>query len=479
MALVGEITVLPEMRFAGKEHVHLVGIGGAGLSAIARVLCQEGFTVSGSDRADSPVLRQLAELGARVAVGHSAAHVAGADLLLISSAVREDNPEVQAARQSGLPVLKRSQFLGRLLSGRNLLAVAGTHGKTTTTGMVIHLARSAGRQTGYIVGAELPGLSNADAGDGSYFVIEADEYDNMFLGLRPRVVVLTTVEWDHVDCFPNRGIYEQAFAHFVARLPLAEGTLVASADDVGAERIWGRRPAGLHGVTYSVAGADGALWRAEDLHPNGCGGLTFIVWRGKERLGEAVLAVPGVHNVSNALGALAALAAWGLEPATLLSYLSTFRGAARRFELKGEEAGVTVYDDYGHHPTEVRATLAAARSRLGHRPLWVLFQPHTYSRTAAFLAQWRDAFGDADHVLVTDIYAARETDTLGLDGGKVAAALAHPDARYVGSVEQAAQKLALWLQPGDVLLTLGAGTSVHVGEMVLRLLQERGNDRRG
>ncbi len=456
------------MPFTKREHVHLVGIGGTGLSAIARVLCQEGFAVSGSDRADMPTLRRLRAMGARVDVGHRASQIAGADLLLISSAIPPDNPEVQAARRQGVPVLKRADFLARLLAGRDVLAVAGTHGKTTTTGMAIQWARLGGRQAGYIIGADLPVWGNADAGDGHYFIIEADEYDNMFLGLQPHVIALTTVDWDHVDCFPTLEVYRAAFRHFVERLPLTNGRLIASIDDVGAALIMSQRPVQLSGIGCSIYQRN-ATWQARDWH-RGAYPL-FQVWRAGVNLGPAQLAVLGRHNVSNALVALAALDAWGMDVISLLPYVSSYHGAARRFERKGEVNGIQVYDDYGHHPTEVQATLLAARDLYQDASLWVLFQPHTYSRTAAFLSRWRNAFALADHVLVTDIYAAREKDTLGLTGEKVAATLNHPDVRFVGDVEQAAEKLSHWLQPGAVLITMGAGTSGQVGEMVLRRLR--------
>jgi len=469
----GEIKMSVEIRpFTKREHVHLVGIGGTGLSAIARLLCEEGFTVSGSDRADTPVLRHLRAMGAHVAVGHRAQQVAGADLVLISSAIPPDNPEVQAARRRNIPVLKRSQFLARLLVGRDVLAVAGTHGKTTTTGMIVQWAHLAGRQTGYIVGADLPGLGNAAAGDGHYFVIEADEYDNMFLGLQPHIIALTTVDWDHVDCFPTLASYRDAFRRFVERLPLKNGKLVASLDDAGAAMILSQRPAHLAGIGCSIYDRD-ALWQARDWNVATAGLPSFVVWRDGKPLGRTRLAVPGRHNMGNALVALAALDAWGMDVSALLPYVETFRGAARRFQRKGAVNRIEIYDDYAHHPAEVKATLHAARDLYPDAPLWVLFQPHTYSRTAVFLPRWVDAFALADHVLVTDIYAARETDTLALTGQKVAAALDHPDVRYVGSIENAIDQLVCWLRPGDLLLTMGAGSSGKVGEAVLKRLRAR------
>lgn len=448
------------------KHIHLIGMGGTGLSAIARVLLQQGYRVSGCDRQNGEALQALAALGATVHVGHHPAHVEDVDAVLVSSAVAEGSPEVQAARARGVPVLKRRAFLSAWLAPRAVVAVAGTHGKTTTTGMVVHLWRSAGRRPGYIVGAPVCRWGNADAGEEQAFVIEADEYDYTFWGLEPRVGVITNVEWDHVDCFPAREAYLEAFATFARQVREA---VVACADDPGAMDAVAQARVPM--VTYGMRPT--ARWRARVLDVAPGGGVSFQVLRAEQPLGEPVsLAVPGYHNVLNALAALATVEAMGEDPAPLVNNLATYEGAGRRFQRKGTVAGVTVVDDYAHHPTETRATLAAARLAFPGRRLWAVFQPHTYTRTRALLDQWRTAFTDADSVVVMDIYPAREHDTLGLTGEVVAAALEHPCVLFGGDVAATVALLMSQVQPGDVVLTLGAGTSTQVAEGLLTALAE-------
>ncbi len=454
------------------RHIHLVGIGGSGLSAIARVLLQMGFQVSGSDRQDSATLAELRTLGATIFVGHAALQVAGADLVLISSAVPADNPEVAAALAAAIPVVKREAFLAALLQTRTLIAVAGTHGKTTTTGMIATVLAGAGMQPGFIVGGLVRNLGvNAAAGAGDLFVIEADEYDHMFWGLHPTVAVVTNVEWDHPDCYPTAADFDAAFVRFVSQVRPA-GWLVACADDPGAQRLAAaREAAGAAVARYGLT--PGALLYAKRVEFTPHGGSQAEVWQGERDIGALRLQVPGEHNVRNALAALAACQCVGVAPETALTALATYRGAGRRFELKGEAAHIRVFDDYAHHPTEIRATLAAARHLVDKGRVWVVFQPHTYSRTLALWSEFCQAFAAADQVLVTDIFAARETDTLGVSGAALAAAIAHPAVRYVTSLESAAELLAQALQPGDLLLTLGAGDGYRVGEMVLRIVKER------
>ncbi len=450
-------------------HIHLVGIGGSGLSAIARVLLQQGYTVSGSDRQASPVLQALQAAGARVAVGHDAANVVDADLVLISSAVASDNEEVVAAAAHGLPIVKRGPFLGTLLRDCELVAVAGTHGKTTTTAMIASALEGLGHQPGYIVGSEVTGLgTNAAAGAGTLFVIEADEYDHMFLGLHPQVALVTNVEWDHPDCYPTPASFDQAFTDFVAQIRPA-GWLVACHDDAGAHALAARyRAQGGPVLTYGLASE--ANIRAEAVHSEPDGGFAATVRMGDEHLGELRLRVPGLHNLRNALGALGAIRQLGIDPALALSQLAGFSGVGRRFERKGEAGGVTVYDDYAHHPTEIRATLAAARARWPAGTIWAVFQPHTYSRTQALWETFTHAFGDAQHVLVLPVYAARDAALPGVTGEALAAALDHPDAHYVPGPSAAVAYLTAYLRPGDVLITLGAGDGYRVGEQLLDAL---------
>jgi UDP-N-acetylmuramate--alanine ligase len=458
------------------RHVHFIGIGGAGLSAIARVLLEQGVEVSGSDLTLSPVAEALARDGARVFAGHRAENVTGAELVVISSAVPPDNVEVLASRAAGIPVLKRPQFLGQMMDGRVGIAVAGTHGKTTTTAMIASILLEAGRDPTFIVGGVIAGLeTNARAGKGPLFVIEADEYDHTFLSLRPQVEVVTIVEHDHPDCYPTFADFRAAFEEFTALTP-RDGLLAVGWDDPVARGLGERRRATGTPVTFFGLG-EGAEWRAEEIRPNFAGGVDFLaVHEGvgarspRPYLGLVRLRVPGAHNASNAMAALAVADFLKVPFRVARTALTEFRGTERRFEIKGEAGGVVVVDDYAHHPTEIRVTLAAAQQRFADQPLWAVWQPHTYSRTRTLMADFAQAFGAADHVIVLPIYAARETDTLGVSSAGVVAAMQHPDARCAGSLDEAVVWLGTEVRPGDVVLTLGAGDGYQVGEWLLGVL---------
>ncbi len=453
------------------KHVHFIGIGGTGLSAMALVLLERGVQVSGSDRQLSPLARQVQAAGGQVFVGHQAEQVLGADLVVRSSAIPNDNVEVRAARQAGIPVYKRADFLGELTAGRQTLAVAGTHGKTTTTAMLAWLLSALGQDPSYIIGGVALNLGgNAHAGEGRFFVIEADEYDRMFLGLRPHMALVTNVEHDHPDCYPTPQDFFQAFVAFVERLE-PQGRLLVCSDDPGAERLALLAERMDHPVRRYGLG-EAAEYRARILAP-AAGGFRFELAGAFTPASAVQLRLPGEHNVRNALGALAAVQELGLPLQTAVTALQDFRGAGRRFELRGEAGGVTVVDDYGHHPTEIQATLAAARSRYPGRPLWVVWQPHTYSRTRTLLERFAAAFGDADHVLVTEIYAAREAQPKdGFGGQQAAQALHHSDVRFTPGLEDAQRWLLAHLQPGDVLLVFSAGDADQLSGQVLAALQE-------
>lgn len=477
----------PEERAA--THIHLVGIGGAGLSAIAELLLAQGFTVTGSDQRPNDATAELARRGAIVQRGHRAEHVAGASLVLVSSAVPPDNPEVLAARAAGIPVVKRGDLLGPLMEGLHGIGVAGTHGKTTTTSMIALILLRAGMDPSLILGGRLAvgpaegvaGFTSiaARAGEGP-FVVEADEYDGMFLGLRLEVAVVTNVEWDHVDCYPTPGAFTEAFRKFVGQLP-PYGLLVVCADDPGALALRNALPRGVTVTSYGLS--DGADWQARDLRPNAAGGLDCTVWyRGERFAGETFaggqvatlsLPVPGRHNVRNALAALAVARWHGIKPDRAVKMLRDFKGAGRRFELIGEAGGVTVIDDYAHHPTEVAATLSAARLRYPTRRIWAVFQPHTYSRTQALLPDFAHSFDDADQVLFLDIYAAREKIDLGMHSRLLVDAVDHPAARYIGSIEDAAAYLLAHAEAEDILITMSAGDGNRVGQLVLDGLRQR------
>lgn len=453
-----------------RERVHFVGIGGAGLSAIAALLLESGYTVSGSDAALSPFARRLAERGASVYEGHAADNVKGADRVIVSSAIPPDNPEIAAARAQGIPVHKRADFLGALMEGRVGVAVAGTHGKTTTTGLIAYLLDRAGQDPTFIVGGDLIDYGlNARAGQGRPFVVEADEYDRMFLGLRPTLAVITNVEHDHVDCYPTPESVQEAFQAFGALVP-GDGLLIVCADDGGAREVGALKAQGRLGARSRVATyglRPDADWGAEAIQPNGAGGNDFLVTRSGETLGLARNRLPGIHNVVNSLAALAAADFAGVDFNTARNALAEFRGAGRRFEVKGEARGVTVVDDYAHHPTEIRSTLAAARRRFPGRPIWAMFQPHTFSRTRAFLAEFAASFRDADHVVITEIYRSREGFDPSVSGEDIVRRMQHADARYIPALAEAAEYLAHRLKAGDVLITLGAGDGHTVGEGVL------------
>ncbi len=449
--------------------IHLVGIGGAGLSAIARLLKEQGYEVSGSDKAFSPLMEELTREGIRVFTGHKGENVHGASLVLISSAVPVDNPEVQEAIKQGIPVLKRRDFLGWLTQNHKVIAVAGTHGKSTTTAMIAHILDKAGLSPSFIVGGLFvdSGL-NARHGQGQYFVIEADEYDRTFLGLKPFLAIVTAVEMDHPDCYPDLDSMKEAYAEFLSQVK-PEGYIVGCGDEENVVELMVRAKRPF--ITYGLK--KGNTWQAEPLNQSEAGGRCYLVRMGERTWGPFTLAIPGLQNVKNALGAIASCHCLGVDPEIAGVALSSFRGLKRRFEVKGEVKGVTVVDDYAHHPTEIRATLAAARERFPGREIWAVFQPHTYSRTKALLEEFAASFSQADHVILCDIYAAREKDDLGISSLDILALMDHPDARYIGSLEAATFYLREHLKPGSVLITLGAGDVYKVGEEILEWLRGR------
>ena len=458
--------------------VHFIGIGGSGLSAIARLLLESGYTVTGSDRVLSPFAAHLQAAGATVHIGHDAAYVAGADWVVRSSAIPDDNPEVRAAAKAGIPVYKRADFLGQMMAEKTGIAVAGTHGKTTTTAMIAWTLFALHRDPSFIVGGVLNNLGvNARAGKGSAFVIEADEYDRMFLGLKPRIEVITNVEHDHPDCYPTFADILAAFEAFVDLLP-ADGALVACAEDPAAVSLLTRaRRDGRNVVAYGIQGertiASPHWFTARGLKPNAHGGFSFQALsnlRMTQPL-EVALRVPGEHNVRNALAVLAVIALLGLPLAEAAEALSRYRGAGRRFEVRGEAEGVTIIDDYAHHPTEIRATLAAARTRYPGRRVWAVWQPHTYSRTQALFAEFTQAFADADQVIITEVYAAREPKQE-FTAAEVVSSMRHPSAHFIAGLSEVSHYLLDHLRRGDVLIVLSAGDADQVSAQVLAGLEK-------
>lgn len=461
-------------------HVHLIGIGGSGLSAIAILLLERGEVVSGSDRTLSPLAQMVQAAGGRVYTGHRGENIAGAEVVVRSSAIPDDNSEVQAALAAGIPVLKRSEFLRTLTQDRRVIAVAGTHGKTTTTAMLAWMLKRLDQDPSYIIGGVSANLgANAHAGSGATFVIEADEYDRMFLGLAPDIAIVTNIEHDHPDCFPTEEDFYQAFRQFASQI-VAGGKMVGCLDHPGARRLMKEsRQNGLDVVSYGLnrwLGQAGPDYLALEAQPNARGGFDFQfapAADSQSRVGVS-LKVPGMHNVSNALAALSVAHLLGLPLTEAGIALGEYCGVGRRFELRGKAGGVAVIDDYAHHPTEIETTLAAARARYPGQKLWAVWQPHTYSRTRSLLDGFGQCFAGADHVLVTDIYAARESQPAdGFSARQVVQAIQHPETRYTGSLEATVRHLLGRVQSGDIVLVLSAGDADQVSGRLLDGLQDR------
>lgn len=453
--------------------VHFVGIGGAGLSGIARIMLARGIAVSGSDAKESRTLEALRALGARCHVGHAAEQVHDVDTLVVSTAVREDNPEVVEAQRQGLRILPRSAALESVMQGRRVVAVAGTHGKTTTTSLLTVALQHCGADPSFAIGGELnESGANAHDGSGEIFVAEADESDGAFLVYSPFAAVVTNVEADHLDNYGTEEAYHEAFSQFLDRLDPA-GFLAVCVDDPGAAALAAQaRSRGL--ATVGVGESPEADVRAEGVTFAGSTSTFTVVDRGR-RLGEITLRIPGRHYVLDALGALAAGLRLGFAFADLKRGLESFTGTRRRMELKGEVAGVRVYDSYAHHPNEIAGDLQAARSLAGEGRVVVAFQPHLVSRTRIFGVQMGEALGAADEVVVMDVYVAREDPEPGVNGQLVASHVPLPAAQVVfePSWQATPQRLVERARPGDLVLTLGAGDVTLVGPEVLELLAER------
>jgi UDP-N-acetylmuramate--alanine ligase len=451
--------------------VHFIGIGGAGMSGIARILLARGVPVSGSDRRDTPTLLALRALGARVAVGHDPAHLGGAETVVVSTAIRPDNPELVAARERGLPVLPRAVALAAVMAGRRSVAVAGTHGKTSTTSMLTVAVQACGADPSFAIGGDLnESGSNAHAGEGDVFVAEADESDRSFLLLEPFGAIVTNVEADHLDNYGDLAAVEEAFDRFVGTVDPA-GFVVVCADDPGAARL---RTVASKARLRSYGTADDADLRMVDIEVAQTGTSWTAVLDGHV-LGRVRIQVPGEHMARNSAAALLAGLELGLPVEGLVEGLARFGGVHRRFELKGVAGGVRVFDDYAHHPTEVRAQLNAARAVAGSGRLVVAFQPHLYSRTLEFADGFGRALGLADEVVVMDVYGAREDPVPGVTGAMVAEAVPLPPERVVfePSWSAAAPALAARARPGDLVLTMGAGDISMVGPEVLEALRAR------
>ena len=458
------------------REVHIVGIGGAGMSAIARVLQGKGLRVHGSDQRQSPLIDTLKAEGIPVALGHAAANLGQADLVLISSAVHEDNAEVQAAKRQGIRVLDRPQFLGALTTGYDVIAIAGAHGKTTVTGMTTLLLLEAGLDPTYIVGGVMADLgTNGHAGTGKHFVIEADEYRSTFLALKPAIAIVTNVEFDHPDSFPSARFVRMAFGNFVDNIR-ADGTLIACNDDELAHAIAASYHAnGGNLMLYGQNEGIGLTWRAVDIRANEQGGVSFTALLGTQTVGDIHLRIPGDYNAVNALAVLGVAEVLGIKWAVARAALERFSGTARRFEVLGDVDGIVVIDDYAHHPTQIRNVLQAARQRYPGRRIVAAWEPHTFSRIKALHADFMTAFADADQVYVLPIYAAREVSDGTLTSDILAQQIrelgAHPAVDAFATLEEAIFRLTGQAQTGDVILMLGAGNEYIVGKRLVMELE--------
>jgi UDP-N-acetylmuramate--alanine ligase len=476
---MGLITPTEPVALGELGRVHFIGIGGAGMSGIARIMLARGTAVSGSDSASSATLDELAALGARVHAGHAAGQLGDADTVVVSSAIRESNPELAEARRRGLRVLHRAAALASLMAGRRVIAVTGTHGKTTTTSMITTVLLETGAGPAYAIGGVLAatGAGAAD-GAGEYFVAEADESDGSFLMYAPDVAVVTNVEADHLDNYGTEQAYRESFRAFLGKVNPG-GLLVTCADDPGTTELAGHaRELGLRVITYGTSATAG--YRVTNVTASGME-TTFVVTTGQVTAGTgggpgagtAVrLGVPGQHNALNAAAAFAVAVELGIEPARAASALASYRGAARRLEPKGEAGGVRVLDSYAHHPTELAADLRAAREIVGVAGtggtgrVIAVFQPHLYSRTRIFAGAFGAALGLADEAVVLDVYAAREDPEPGVTGRLVADAV--PDgAHYVAEFADVPKVVAALAAPGDLVLTMGAGDITRMGPLVL------------
>ena len=446
------------------RRIHMVGIGGAGMSGIAEVLLSQGYEISGSDMADSAVVRHLRSLGAHIAVGHAPENVGDVQVLVKSTAIADSNPEVAEARRRNIAIIPRAEMLAELMRLRQGIAIAGTHGKTTTTSLTAAIFDAAGLDPTVIIGGRLNVYgTNAHLGTGEYLIAEADESDASFLCLFPIINVVTNVDEDHLDHYGTQEALDEAFVRFMNKVPFY-GRNVVCLDDPGVGRLLPqvKRPV----LTYGFSAE--ARLRAE-MRESGATSR-FDVFLDGELLGEVRLPHPGHHNVLNALAAIGTALEAEIPFARCVEGLATFAGVGRRFEFKGERDGVTVVDDYGHHPAEIAATLETARQVFPGRRIVVAFQPHRFSRTQAHFGEFCKVFEGIDRILLTEIYAAGENPIPGVSGESLAQGMRQvcsTPVRYVRTLEELVAALAEELAPGDVLLTLGAGSITRVGPLWL------------
>ena len=454
-----------------KLKIHFIGLGGAGMSGIARIMLAKGFAVSGSDKNDSSVLTSLKALGAKVFVGHMKENLADAQLVIISAAITENNPELVAAKQGGIPVVARANALAWLMSESTSVAVAGTHGKTTTTAMLTVALQSAGADPSFAIGGTINNAgTNAHSGSGSIFVAEADESDGSFLAYKPSGAIITNVELDHVDHFADEEAVFAVFEQFVDSIKPG-GFLVACGDDSGVKHLLSQiKRSDLKILLYGEDSNNDFRLDRINLAPTTSSAALTITGR---KIGELNLAVAGKHNLLNAVAAFAAGSAMGIAEDKLITGLKSFTGTRRRFELKGEVAGVKVIDDYGHHPTEITVTLTAAKNLAQSGRVLVVFQPHRYSRTAVFSHQFAEALANSDFTFLLEVYAASEQPIPGVSSLLIIKDMKSDQAKFEPSMVQVVSEVAKMAKSGDVIITLGAGDVSSLGDPILQALANR------
>ncbi|MFM1757953.1 MAG: hypothetical protein RL193_530 [Actinomycetota bacterium] len=449
------------------KRVHFIGIGGSGMSGLARIAISHGLKVSGSDASDSSVLNALSAIGAQVFIGHKPENIKGADLIVFSNAINANNPEREAARSKGITEITRAAALALLMSESVSIAVAGTHGKTTTSSMATVALQSAGVDPSFAIGGILKSSgSNAHRGTGKYFVAEADESDGSFIAYHPHAAIITNVEWDHVDHFASEAEVFQVFDDFIKTI---SGFLVFCADDLGATKVAAK--AAVKSIGYGKS--ENAALRVDQIKLSAGGSTARVLWNGA-KIGVLELAVPGEHNVLNAAAVLAVGLELGLPASALLDGLVKFHGAGRRFELKGSAAGIRVIDDYGHHPTEIKVTLEAAKRFAGGGKVLVVFQPHRYSRTKAFTNEFAKSLEIADQVWLLEVYAASEQPISGVTSANIVKLMSN--AKFEPNFISVTEAIASAANPGDVIITLGAGDVSSLGPLILDELHKRFNN---
>ena len=455
-----------QINFQSPVHIHFIGIGGISMSGLAEVLLREDFKVSGSDARESELTQHLVDKGAIVYYGQCADNIKeGTDVVVYTAAIHPDNPEYAAAKHAGIPMLSRAELLGQMMRNyKTSIAVSGTHGKTTTTSMLSMVLLEANQDPTISVGGILPAIGgNIRVGQSGTFLTEACEYTNSFLSFYPTVSIILNIEEDHMDFFKDLADIRSSFHRFAGLLP-QDGLLVMNSEIEHPEEITADISARV--VTYGLGGTEDYTAKGITYDAKGC--ASFMMYQKGECMGPVTLNVPGLHNVSNGLAAMAAALELGIGFDQAATGLSMFHGTDRRFQYKGEVNGVTVIDDYAHHPTEIAATLKVA-ANYPHRELWCVFQPHTYTRTKAFLPEFAEVLSKADHIVLADIYAARETDTLGISSRTLQAEIEKlgKTCHYFSTFEEIEKFLLKKCIHGDLLITMGAGDVLKIGENLL------------